>query len=130
MNHLIGLGSNWQPEEQIKKMVLLLQSLSDRLWVSDIQKTPACGGADHTHFLNAVAVLETDHPPDLVRKHCKLYEKQLGRGMKKSPLVCEADFDWLLCWDKNSYPDTTVISQPYYASLACTVIRAWCSSSM
>ncbi len=76
---LIGLGSNLDPENNIRKALEMLSNLTDLLETSSIWQTPAVGSTG-PDYLNAAALIETDLAlSDLKEKVLLEIETRLGR---------------------------------------------------
>ena len=125
MYHLIGLGSNWQAEEQMKKMLSCFNLLTGKFWQSDVESTVACGEKNTPCYLNAVVLIETKLDASTIRFWCKRQELLLGRGSLASHGECEADFDLLLSWNHlEKTPCLSIILEHYYRSLAEQLIHS------
>lgn len=126
MYHLIGLGSNWHAESQMKRMLSVLKAEGKGVWVSDVICTPPCGNKTAPDYLNAVALLHTDRNEEAIYHWCKQQEVVLGRGQFASQGECESDFDLLLSWCRPEViPSLNCIKEAYYLSLAKVLVERW-----
>ena len=76
---LIGIGSNIDPEENIRAALKSLDELTTLKEVASIWQTPAVG-SEGPDYLNTTALIETDLTPDLLKLEIlTLVEKKLGR---------------------------------------------------
>lgn len=99
----IALGSNYNPENSVKKALLLLQSRLKILAASTFYKSKAVGvcreGAD---FINGIIKVETELPPYRL-KYEILRAVESAMGRKRGPDSCKSkiiDLDLLLYGDK------------------------------
>jgi 2-amino-4-hydroxy-6-hydroxymethyldihydropteridine diphosphokinase len=76
---LIGLGSNLNPEENIKEALSLLGDLVAIRKISAVYQSPAVGSTG-PDYLNSAALIETDLPLELLQKNVlSSIENQLKR---------------------------------------------------
>ena len=118
--YVIGLGSNYQPEQKFPAMVdALLESFGD-IWLSPVYQTVSTVGYGADYY-NAVASLTSFLSPRELRKECKRIEYELGRV--RPSINCAADIDILACWDQ---PEPTCaqlfIEETYYQPQADSVL--------
>lgn len=77
----LGLGSNINPEANLRSAADLLRSHWPGVRFSHVYRSKAREVENQDDFLNAVAVIETDESPQTIADHLHAIEKQL----KKSP---------------------------------------------
>jgi len=79
MRIFIGVGSNIEPESNIRKALLLLRRDAKIKAVSTFYRTRPEGNTDQPDFCNGVVEIETElFPPDL-QKWLRKIEESLGR---------------------------------------------------
>ncbi|RUT79042.1 2-amino-4-hydroxy-6-hydroxymethyldihydropteridine diphosphokinase [Ancylomarina longa] len=93
-NCIIGIGSNINPEQNIRKMICLLSK--DHLvrkhssWI----KTAPIGITDQDNFLNGALRLETQHSREEFNQYLKQLEDRMGRDRslpKFGPRIIDLD---------------------------------------
>lgn len=90
----IGLGSNLEDREgYLRRALGLLARHVSHLRLSSLYETEPVGYAAQGPFLNAVAVGETELPPDELLAKLKDIERQLGRvpTVRYGPRVIDVD---------------------------------------
>jgi 2-amino-4-hydroxy-6-hydroxymethyldihydropteridine diphosphokinase len=92
----VGLGSNLgERETQIRMALDDLARLADTrlVRVSSLYDTEPLGEVDQPHFLNAVALLETELAPRQLLWNLQLVERRLGRvrGKRWGPRTMDLD---------------------------------------
>jgi len=105
----LGIGTNIDPEKNIKSCADLLRLQWPDIKFSRVWKTKAKHHEDQDDFLNAAAIIETDMEAEAIYEHTKKIEKTLG----KAPLFHfgprTIDVDILLYEDQElSTPDLTI----------------------
>jgi 2-amino-4-hydroxy-6-hydroxymethyldihydropteridine diphosphokinase len=101
----IGIGSNSDPEDNLRRCMELLRQRVTVRSVSGVYETEACGRtAGGAKYLNAVIAVETSLPPEeLDRRVLKGIETRLGRSREKLDSVV-IDLD-LLAYSESDPPD-------------------------
>ncbi|WP_328189018.1 2-amino-4-hydroxy-6-hydroxymethyldihydropteridine diphosphokinase [Marinobacter sp. OP 3.4] len=79
MWYLCGLGSNIAPKHNLPLAVARLARLFGPVSLSPVVRTAPQGMASDNSFLNALAVFQSDLPPDRVKQHLNELEESLGR---------------------------------------------------
>lgn len=83
MRYILSLGTNVEPrEDRLKRAVDWLSSLFDLCFCSTPYETAPIGshaGNERLHYLNAVAVIESDISRDILDTMLKNYEVAAGR---------------------------------------------------
>ncbi len=74
----ISIGSNIEPEENVRSALTLLEARYGPLVVSPVYRTPA-EGFEGDDFLNLVVGIDTNEPPDMVRRALRQMEDARGR---------------------------------------------------
>ncbi len=120
----VGVGSNIDPEENIKRALALLSKEARIKGISTFYRTEPLGGADQPEFYNGVIEIEVSLPPrGLKTKLLRTIEKRLGR--KRSPrdpfLPRTIDLDLLIYDDlvikepDLVLPDPDITERPFIA---------------
>lgn len=116
----IGLGSNTQPEYNLREAVRLLGEYVKIITVSPVYETTPISGEGHS-YLNAAAQIETDlNPVELKASVLKAIENRLGRTRNSSGDVT-IDLDILLFNDeqhdmgKRPIPDPGILQYAHVA---------------
>jgi 2-amino-4-hydroxy-6-hydroxymethyldihydropteridine diphosphokinase len=78
---LIGLGSNIDPEKNLREAARMLREIWPEIRFSSVFRTAPREREDQPDFLNAVAVAETNEAPDEVLRALERIE----RALKKAP---------------------------------------------
>ncbi|MDE6273304.1 MAG: 2-amino-4-hydroxy-6-hydroxymethyldihydropteridine diphosphokinase [Muribaculaceae bacterium] len=79
MRYVIGLGSNCEPRElHLINALNRLAALADSIYSSTHYESPALGGGK-SHYLNAVAEIESSLTPDQLNAWLKRMELDEGR---------------------------------------------------
>jgi 2-amino-4-hydroxy-6-hydroxymethyldihydropteridine diphosphokinase len=116
----IGIGSNIDAEENIRKAVHLLHTATRVVGVSTFYLTPPIGGKQ-AWFHNGVVEVETDMPQlELKRTVLLAIENQLGRQRtsdKNAPR--EIDLDIILFDDLAESEDSEILLRPFLAIPLC-----------
>lgn len=96
---VIGLGANWNGEEQIKAADKLLKNYFNKISFSEGVYTEPIGMSQSNLFFNQVAIAYTSRPIEEVKNALKSMEKQLGRTPhSKQQGIIPIDID-LLQWN-------------------------------
>ncbi|MBZ0282080.1 MAG: 2-amino-4-hydroxy-6-hydroxymethyldihydropteridine diphosphokinase [Anaerolineae bacterium] len=116
----ISLGSNTQPEYNLREAVRLLREYVTVITVSPVYETAPVSGEGRS-YLNAAAQLETDlNPVDLKANVLRIIENRLGR-MRDSSGDVTIDLDILLFNDeqhdlgKRQIPDPGILQYAHVA---------------
>jgi 2-amino-4-hydroxy-6-hydroxymethyldihydropteridine diphosphokinase len=75
----ISLGSNIEPEKNLIFGTRRLADLGKLIAVSTVYENPALGPTPQPDFLNAAALVETNHPAEIIRLHLRSIEADSGR---------------------------------------------------
>ncbi|MFQ5613997.1 MAG: 2-amino-4-hydroxy-6-hydroxymethyldihydropteridine diphosphokinase, partial [Anaerolineae bacterium] len=76
----LSLGSNIEPEDNLKRAIRLLANLTHLVAVSSVWETRPVGRSGQPNFLNAAAIIETELTAKrLKRSVLSLIERSLGR---------------------------------------------------
>lgn len=76
---MIGIGSNIDPDDNIKRVLDMLESEIHVVQVSTFVKTAPLGVTNQPDFTNGAVKAETDMKIDDFRRYLKKLEDQLGR---------------------------------------------------
>lgn len=79
---LLGLGSNIEPENNLKKTLELLQQQGDVISTSPAVTTAAVGDTFHFPFMNQLVILHTQQQPNFLKVKLQNIERKLGREAK------------------------------------------------
>jgi len=79
MWYLCGLGSNISPEQNLPRALARLARLFGQVSLSPVVRTAPQGMDSDNSFLNALAVFQSDLPPDQVKQQLNALEESLGR---------------------------------------------------
>ena len=77
---LIGLGSNVEPEENLRQAAKMLGEHWPAIRFSSVYRTAPREYADQPDFLNAAAVVETDESPEQILAALGAMEQVLGKS--------------------------------------------------
>jgi 2-amino-4-hydroxy-6-hydroxymethyldihydropteridine diphosphokinase len=85
----IGIGSNLPsaagpPAETVEAAMAALNELGSVVARSSLYETEPVGHKDQPAFINAVAAVETELPPEALLEHLLAMERRLGRDRKNS----------------------------------------------
>lgn len=119
----ISLGSNINPEHNLREAVRRLAARVRLLAVSPVYETPPVGTTAQPNFLNAAALVETDLPPaDLKAQVLAAIEEELGRvrtADKNAPRTIDLDIalfgDQVLDVGNRHIPDPYILKHPHLA---------------
>jgi 2-amino-4-hydroxy-6-hydroxymethyldihydropteridine diphosphokinase len=91
----VALGSNIEPEANLRRVVQLLAECCRLLAVSPVYETLPVGTTDQPNFLNAAALIETDLSPEALKGDVlQPIERRLGRRRtadKNAPRTIDLD---------------------------------------
>ena len=79
MRVFIAVGSNIEPEKNVRNAVKLLSRQFPIAGVSTFYRTPAEGRPEQPPFVNGVVEIETDLPADDLKRQLRKIENVLGR---------------------------------------------------
>jgi 2-amino-4-hydroxy-6-hydroxymethyldihydropteridine diphosphokinase len=126
---LIALGSNIEPEVNLRRAVEHLAARAHLIAVSPVYETKPVGRADQPNFLNAAALLETDRDAaDLKVEVLEEIEQELGRvrtADRNAPRTIDLDItlfsDQVLDVGFRHIPDPDLREYPHVALPAADV---------
>jgi 2-amino-4-hydroxy-6-hydroxymethyldihydropteridine diphosphokinase len=119
----VAVGSNIEPEENIRRALLDLKKYLTITAISNLYKTPAVNRPDQPDFLNGVVKIQTNYSPrelkfDILRK----IEEQLGRFRSTDKFAARTiDLDLIVYGDlvidepDLCLPDPSIRSYPFVA---------------
>lgn len=102
----ISIGSNIDPEANLRRAVELLREKCDILALSSVYQSPAYGFADQPDFLDVTAQVQTALPPvEFKMQVLDVIEKLCGRDRasqtnKYGPLALDMD---ILLWGETAF---------------------------
>ena len=117
----IGVGSNINPAENVRKAIRLLSKEEHISGISTVYETLPEGGLKQPRYYNCVVEIETKTPPEELKyKVLRKIEKDLGRNRDKyASRTIDLDlilYDNLeLKTDDFTLPDPQIASRPYLA---------------
>jgi 2-amino-4-hydroxy-6-hydroxymethyldihydropteridine diphosphokinase len=123
----IALGSNINPEYNMREAVRRLASRCRLLAVSPVYETAPVGKTDQPNFLNAAALIETDlTAAELKAQVLQVIEQELGRGAagartedKNAPRTIDLDIalfgEQVLDVGPRHIPDPDISKYPHIA---------------
>ena len=123
----IALGSNINPEYNMREAVQRLASRCRLLAVSPVYETAPVGKTDQPNFLNAAALIETDlTAAELKTQVLQVIEQELGRGAtgartedKNAPRTIDLDIalfgEQVLDVGSRHIPDPEIFKYPHIA---------------
>ncbi len=118
----IAIGSNIEPEVNLPLAVRRLTSLGIVRRVSSVYRNPALGPRGQPDFANAAALLETELPPEDLRRELRSIEAELGRVRtpdKFAPRTIDLDLslygDQVLEIEGSRLPDPELQERAYLA---------------
>lgn len=76
---IIGIGSNINPDENIRALLNILQVECQLIKVSELLRTKPIGIENQPDFVNGAALLETNLEQDAFKLYLKKLEDRLGR---------------------------------------------------
>jgi 2-amino-4-hydroxy-6-hydroxymethyldihydropteridine diphosphokinase len=119
----VALGSNIEPERNIREAIRLLASRCRLIAVSPVYQTKPVGKTDQPDFVNAAALIETELGPlDLKAQVLQEIERTLGRvrsADKNAPRTIDLDItlfnDQVLDIGHRHIPDPDLLLHPHVA---------------
>jgi 2-amino-4-hydroxy-6-hydroxymethyldihydropteridine diphosphokinase len=119
----IALGSNIEPERNLREAVRLLASRCRLIAVSPVYQTRPVGKTDQPDFLNAAALIVTElEPAALKAQVLQEIERTLGRvrsADKNAPRTIDLDItlysDQILDLGQRHIPDPDLLRYPHIA---------------
>ena len=119
----IALGSNIEPEYNMREAVRRLSLRCGLLAVSPVYETVPVGKTDQPNFLNAAALIETDlTAAELKAQVLQIIEQELGRVRtedKNAPRTIDLDIalfdDQVLDLGQRHIPDPDILKYPHIA---------------
>jgi len=109
---VIGLGSNIEPEKNIRYARTKLESRFKLKGASSFVKTEPVGFEDQPKFINGAVLIETDMDYDDLKNHLSGIERELGRVRtenKDGPRTIDLD---ILVWN-GVVVDEEVYERPF-----------------
>ena len=130
----LALGSNIEPEQNLKKAVALLAASSRVLAVSPVWETPALNRPDQPNFLNAATLVETNqNAAAFKRQVIRRIEDELGRvrtADKYAPRPIDIDIMFfnrqIFELDNHHIPDPEVLERPFVAIPLAQIAPDYC----
>lgn len=119
----VSLGSNIEPEQNLKEAVQRLAARAHLLAVSPVYETQPVGTTDQPSFLNAAALIETHlTPAELKTQVLQAIEEELGRvrtADKNAPRTIDLDIslfgDEVLEVENRHIPDPEILQFAHIA---------------
>ncbi|MCB0208495.1 MAG: 2-amino-4-hydroxy-6-hydroxymethyldihydropteridine diphosphokinase [Anaerolineae bacterium] len=119
----LSLGSNIEPEINMKSAVELLARYTQILAVSSVWETKPVGLVEQANFLNAAAIIQTHMPAHQLKKHTlRKIEQMLGRVRKidkNAPRSIDIDImlfnRQILTMGQRHIPDPEILERPFVA---------------
>jgi 2-amino-4-hydroxy-6-hydroxymethyldihydropteridine diphosphokinase len=105
---IISVGSNIDPQKNIRLSHEVLDNETRLLAVADIIKTTPIGYTQQPDFLNTAYLIETNLEYDDFNAYLKSVEDRLGRergAIKSGPRTIDLD---IIVWDRN------IVTQDYF----------------
>ncbi len=119
----LSLGSNINPEQNLRAAIELLATHTRLLAVSSVWETAPVGITDQPNFLNAAALIATDLRPSALKwQVLRVIEAQLHRdrsGHRFGPRTIDIDLvlfnNAIFELDGSPIPDPDVLARPFVA---------------
>jgi 2-amino-4-hydroxy-6-hydroxymethyldihydropteridine diphosphokinase len=118
----ISLGSNVEPEANLPRAARRLAEIGAIRRVSMVYQNPAIGPSAAPDFLNAAVLIETDLPPEEIRRRLRQIEMEMGRvrtADKYTPRTIDLDLVLLgsqvISGPEITLPDPDILSRPHLA---------------
>jgi 2-amino-4-hydroxy-6-hydroxymethyldihydropteridine diphosphokinase len=119
----VAMGSNIEPEKNLRRAVALLSERVDLVDVSSVYETAPVGKEDQASFLNAAVVIRTSHSAAVLKREVLSgIEQVLGRVRtedKNAPRTIDLDialFDYdVLAVGSRRIPDPDIETYPHLA---------------
>jgi 2-amino-4-hydroxy-6-hydroxymethyldihydropteridine diphosphokinase len=108
----IGIGSNINPEKNLKKVARLLRKEWPKIKFSSVYKTAPRELVDQPDFLNAVGAIETETAPEKMYEALEVIEKALGKAQPERFGPRTIDLDLLLYSNQIIHLETLIIPHP------------------
>jgi len=110
----VGVGSNIEPAENVKKALRLLASKVRIVEISNVYSTEAEGKPDQPSYYNCVAEIETNIPPEELKQTVlRKIELNLDRKRSKDKFAPRTiDLDLILYGDLVQKTDDLVLPDP------------------
>jgi 2-amino-4-hydroxy-6-hydroxymethyldihydropteridine diphosphokinase len=126
---LIALGSNIEPEANLRRAVQCLAARAHLIAVSPVYETVPVGKTDQPSFLNAAALIETEREAAALKEQVLgEIEQELGRvrtADKNAPRTIDLDItlygDRVLDLGSRHIPDPDLLEYPHVAVPAADV---------
>lgn len=116
MQIFLGLGSNIDPEQNLKKAAVMLRKHFPNIRFSSVYRTAAREVEDQDDFLNAVALIrtnqQTNQPPQVILSTLQSIERALHKAPPYRFGPRTIDLDLLLYGDQIRHDQTLVIPHP------------------
>ena len=112
--YFIGIGSNYNAQENCQQMIAALKERFGDIKLSRIIQTKACG-IEAPDYMNAVACIDTEMDFYELNHWCKNQEQDLGRDRQQ--ILCSADLDVLLAVDEEKQINLEKIEEKYFRLL-------------
>jgi 2-amino-4-hydroxy-6-hydroxymethyldihydropteridine diphosphokinase len=127
---LVALGSNIEPEANLQRAVQRLAARTQLVAVSSVYETLPVGKTDQPNFLNAAALIETEHEPAELKGHVLgEIEQELGRirtSDRNAPRTIDLDItlydERILESGSRHIPDPDLLEHPHVAVPAADVV--------
>ncbi len=118
----ISLGSNIDPEKYLPLAVHQLGKMGRVIEVSKVYQNPAIAHEPQADYLNAAVLIETERPPEDIRRMLREIEAQLDRvrtSDKYAPRTMDLDLclygDLQIELDDLQLPDPDILTRPHLA---------------
>jgi 2-amino-4-hydroxy-6-hydroxymethyldihydropteridine diphosphokinase len=119
----VALGSNIEPERNLREAIRLLASRCTLVAVSPVYQTKPVGKTDQPDFLNAVALIETELGPAALKTQVlEDIERALGRvrvADKNAPRTIDLDIilfnEQVIDFGHRHIPDPDLLRYPHVA---------------
>jgi 2-amino-4-hydroxy-6-hydroxymethyldihydropteridine diphosphokinase len=108
----IGLGSNIDPEENLRKATDELRHAFPGISYSAVYRTAPQNYEEQEDFLNAVARIETDDPPEVILQTLRGTETHLGKSEPFRFGPRTIDLDLLLCGNESMKTEEFELPHP------------------
>jgi 2-amino-4-hydroxy-6-hydroxymethyldihydropteridine diphosphokinase len=125
---LVALGSNIEPEANLRRAVQCLAERVHLVAVSPAYETAPVGKTDQPNFLNAAALVETALGAVELKEVLSKIERELGRvrtADKNAPRTIDLDItlygDRVLEFGSRHIPDPDLVAYPHIAVPAADV---------
>lgn len=115
--YILGMGSNEQPQEQIRKAQQVLSARFPDIWFSSVRRTEPVGFKHNRNcFLNCLAVLHTELDTAQLKAFLKQTEREAGRMPEdKKQEIVRLDLDVLAVGQEVLKAEE--LQRPYYRDL-------------